>query len=151
MVRTDIVEVYVVRGEEVLQVRRAEEPLKGTWQPVMGHVEDGETSVACARRELSEEIGLELERDAAGMWALEQVHGYFVAEIDAVVLSPRFVVRVKEGFEVRLSAEHDGARWVRSTDAKWLWPGQRAAWGEAREIVEGKSEAGERGMTRWGA
>jgi 8-oxo-dGTP pyrophosphatase MutT (NUDIX family) len=123
---------------ELLQLRRAKEPLLGTWQPVMGHVEAGETAVMAAVREVEEEVGLTAQSAAwGGMWALEQVHPFYIAAIDAIVLSPRFVVLVRGGgaWSARLNAEHDGARWVGAAAAilpggPLMWPGQRAALAE---------------------
>ena len=64
-VRTDIVDVYVFRhgatggrGDvQFLQMRRCHGAMAGTWQPVMGHVEEGETATETAARELAEETG----------------------------------------------------------------------------------------------
>jgi 8-oxo-dGTP pyrophosphatase MutT (NUDIX family) len=150
-VRTDIVDVYVFRRAargmvEFLLLERAGEPLKGTWQPVMGHVERGERAEETALREMREEIGLAREGAAVlGMWALEQTYPYFVAQIDCIVLSPRFAVEVALGWEPTLNAEHSGAKWARvnasSTAesaelAQFHWPGQKAAVAEIlREIV----------------
>jgi dATP pyrophosphohydrolase len=143
-VRTDLVDVYLFRlteeGEpssaEFLQVRRATPPLRGTWQPVMGHIERGERAIQTARRELAEEVGLHAGAGhCVGFWALEQVHPYFLAEVDAVMLSPRFAAQVTPGFEPLLDEEHDAARWVsrNEVDASFVWPGQRLS---VREIVE---------------
>jgi len=163
-VRADLIDVYIVRpvapnartggarsGErggaafEFLQLRRTREPMAGTWHCVMGHVESGEAAVAAMVREVLEEVGLDVRasaREFGGVWCLEQVHPFFVPELDAVVLSPRFVVEVPSDWEPRLNAEHDGARWVdgpiglegkarAAALRRWLWPGQRKAVEEA--------------------
>lgn len=141
--RTDIVEVYVFTRPSrlepsaapiaFLQLFRAAEPLRGTWQPVMGHAEPGETAARCALRELEEETGL--ARDGPqllGFWALEEVHPYFVAPLDAVVLSARFAAEAPHPWTPALDPEHTAFRWVRSDEtALFMWPGQRAA---CREI-----------------
>lgn len=140
--RTDIIDVYVVRRMqqevELLQVHRAEPPLAATWQPLMGHIEAGETAVDAARREMLEEVGLSRE-DASylGMWALEQVHPYFLPESDSVVLSPRFVVEVSPTWVPRLNEEHDAMRWVAGHQAErfFMWPGQIAAVKEIRSLM----------------
>lgn len=155
-IRTDLVDVYVFRrtrvpsrldpsgearggGEriEFLQLRRAgTEPLSGTWQCIMGHVEPGETAIECAWRELSEEAGL-TPRDPAllGFWALEQVHPYYLPSRDAIMMSPRFATEVAPDWTPTLNDEHDDARWVSAADAMhaFMWPGQRAC---VREIME---------------
>lgn len=148
--RTDVVDVYVVRqggpgmGPAVLQLLRAEEPLRDTWHPVMGHVERGETASACALRELEEELGLRRGDGALlGVWALEQVHPFFVAPLDTIVLSPRFAALVAPGWEPPAGSEHSAARWITPADidAMFLWPGQRSACREALEVVQGTGPA----------
>lgn len=48
----------VFRGDEVLLVRRGQEPARGSWSLPGGLVELGETLEAAIRRELAEETGL---------------------------------------------------------------------------------------------
>lgn len=140
-VRADVVEVYLVRrgaeggGVEFLQIERSRPPLAKTWHPVMGHVEAGETCWGGAVREMGEEVGLVPGPGLVGMWALEQVHAYYIAAIDSVVMSPRFVAEVAAEWEPRLNDEHSAWRWVPAGDAGrlFVWPGQRAA---VREVME---------------
>jgi len=139
-VRTDVVDVYVFRRideiVELLQLRRVEGVMAGTWQPVMGHVRDGESAPECAVRELREETGLVVgSSDWRGLWALEQVHPFYLPGRDAIMLSPRFACQAAPGWEPRLDAEHDAARWVSAAEVQtaFLWPGQRAA---LKELVE---------------
>lgn len=146
-IRADVVDVYVFRriggdgsnAVEFLQLRRAKAPLLGAWHPLMGHVEDGERCLECALRELREEVGLAPnDPRCRGVWALEQVHPYYVPQIDSVVLSPRFVVEAAPGWEPTLNDEHDGRRWVDAdaVETSFLWPGQRLACAAiVREIV----------------
>ncbi|MEM1167471.1 MAG: NUDIX domain-containing protein [Planctomycetota bacterium] len=140
--RTDVIDAYVFRravsanaeSPEFLLLRRAGRPLAGTWQPVMGHIESGETAVQTAARELREEIALDVTDAGAcvGFWQLEQVYPFFLAEIDAVVCSPRFAVEVTPAWSPTLNDEHEDWKWIRErTD--FLWPGQRLA---LDEIVE---------------
>jgi 8-oxo-dGTP pyrophosphatase MutT (NUDIX family) len=168
-VRTDIVDVYIFRRPaasdrpgvvEFLQLLRTGDPLGGTWQPVMGHIEAGETAVRTALREVKEEVGL-MAGDPAllGMWALEQVHPYYVVAIEAIVLSPRFCIEVDQAWEPRLNSEHSARRWITaprhvrgSPDAEMLraacdqfmWPGSKRAVEEVvHEIVREGSLARE--------
>ena len=143
--RTDIVDVYVFRRPErdvlldnapqFLQMLRSGPPLDNTWQPVMGHMEPWETAPQCALRELEEETGLARESDELlGFWALDQVHPFYIAELDSVVMSPRFAAEAAPGWEPRLNAEHSVVRWVTqgTLEESFMWPGQRAA---LREVV----------------
>lgn len=134
-VRSDIIDVYIFRrppGDsfELLQLLRTDEPLKATWQPIMGHIEPGETALACALRELEEEVGLR-QTDAAflGIRALEQVHPYYLPSSDSIVLSPRFALEVARNWSPRLNHEHSAHRWVdgASPETHFMWPGQIAA------------------------
>jgi len=144
-VRTDIVDVYVFARDErdpdavrLLQLRRSRAPYAGTWHPVMGHVEPGESAADAARRELAEEIGLTRESGALlGMWQLEQVHPYFVASLDAIVLSPRFAASTLWSWTPELDNEHDAWRWVGPDRVResFLWPGQRASVAELLEFM----------------
>ena len=137
-VRTDVVDAYVFRisdprragAAELLQLRRAQDPMAGTWQPLMGHIEAGETALLTLGRELGEELGLDVAGPAVrGVWALEQVHPFFLPELDAIVMSPRFAVEVAPGWEPVLDDEHDAHRWVPIDHAPraFLWPGQLAS------------------------
>jgi len=144
-VRTDVVDVYVFKRvsaagrarpeNHFLQLLRSGPPLENTWHPVMGHIEKGETAVDCAVREMEEEMGIR-QGDAAlvGLWALEQVHPFYIAAIDTIVMSPRFAAEVVSGWAPMLNAEHGEYRWVREgeIDASFMWPGQKAA---CREIL----------------
>jgi len=153
-IRADIVDVYVFRrvpeGAEFLQMFREDGGLARTWQPVMGHIEDGESALAAAVREMAEETGLRRD-EALGMWALEQMHPFYIARTDEVVLSPRFAVEVAGGegekWEPRLNEEHSSHRWIagHQADRFFMWPGQRAAVREVLEVVV-KGGLGEAGM-----
>lgn len=140
-IRADIVDVYVFRqraGTELLQLLRAKDPghvMSETWHPIMGHIEGSETAVECAKRELREEAGLAPGDPALlGLWALEQVHPFYIARTDTIVLSARFAAMVRPGWEPRLNEEHTASRWVAAAEAErsFMWPGQLAA---VREIL----------------
>ncbi|MFG0273428.1 MAG: NUDIX domain-containing protein [Phycisphaerales bacterium] len=143
--RADIVDVYLFRVDgagrpEFLQLRRTKRPMRGAWHPVMGHIRSGETAIRCAVREVREEVGLDAcSPDAVGLWQLEQVHPFFLAESDEIILSPRLALRVSAGWTPTLNDEHDGARWtpLAEVNRAFCWPGQRECCREiATEIVD---------------
>ena len=152
--RADVVDVYVFRevegGVEFLQLLRAGKPMAATWQPVMGHIEEGERAVETAVRELREEIGLDAREEGGecgclGLWQLEQVYPYYLADLDAIVCSPRFAAEVGGAFEPVLNDEHTGFRWT-ERDGDFMWPGQRLALDEVRSAIVPRDSASREGL-----
>ena len=64
--------------EEVLLLRRAQEPNRGLWSPCGGKLDmiTGESPYACACREAQEEIGLRLRPSDLHLTGLVSEHGY---------------------------------------------------------------------------
>lgn len=163
-IRTDVIDVYVFRrlGSsapehhelELLQLLRAGAPMDRTWQPVMGHAEPGERAWEAALRELEEEVGLG-RGDAAllGMWALEQVWPYYLADLDCIVVSPRFAVEVAPGWEPVLNGEHSDVRWISAPHHAgqpatefFMWPGQKHAIQELLEVIARTTDPAHEGL-----
>jgi len=148
VIRSDIVDVYVFRRRserragdvEFLQLHRtAGQALAQTWQPVMGHMEQGETAARTALRELEEETGFAPDAGLLGFWQLESPNTYFLHSHEAIVRSPCFGAQVAPGAEPRLDDSHDQVRWLAPdhADRYLLWPGQRNAVREVlRDILE---------------
>ena len=55
------VAVMVIRGHEILMIKRGKEPRKGTWTVPGGSIELGETMSMAAEREVMEETGISIE------------------------------------------------------------------------------------------
>jgi dATP pyrophosphohydrolase len=150
-IRTDIIELYVFRRPpgfgattalELLQLQRAADAaLPGTWQPVMGHIDAGETAPQAALREAGEEVGL--ERPAIqGFWQLEEPSCFYLHAAEAIMLSPCLAMQVAPDWQPTLNHEHRAHRWVPRgrVDRAFLWPGQRRAIAALqRDILEADS------------
>ncbi len=132
-IRADMVTVMVFRRMgarvEFLQLRRAEAPYAGTWQPIMGGIQTGETAVAAARREMREEAGLGAGSGLLALWSLDAVRPFYMSGPDAVVLSPTFAAEADPAWSPILNNEHTGHRWSDSPDT-FTWPGHAEACAE---------------------
>jgi 8-oxo-dGTP pyrophosphatase MutT (NUDIX family) len=132
----------MVRGRpQFLLLLRAEDLLHGgTWQAVHGMIEPGETAVAAARREMTEETGLEPAR----FLKTDYVESFYSEHTDAIHLVPAFAGFV-EDTGVTLSVEHTKYEWCSHDDARsrLVWPSQRDAVGV---IAAGVSEWPELGV-----
>ena len=137
--RPDLIDCWIYRagtaggdgppGPEILLIRRAPgRILPGLWQCVSGSLEDGERVTEGALREVEEETGFGGEAILA-FYDLDLVNQFHEPSVDAVMTSAVFAVRVAPAAEVRLSHEHDGARWLPLDDAhrEVIWPGYRTA------------------------
>lgn len=55
--------IFVIdKNENILLLNRENEPVKGTWCGVGGHIEKDETIYDCAKRELHEETGIKTNK-----------------------------------------------------------------------------------------
>ena len=129
--------IVVLRGADVLLVRRGKAPAKGAWSLPGGRQELGETAEACARRELLEETGVtvgpltliahvdSIHRDAAGRIEFHYTILDFGARYDAGAAIP--------GDDVTEVA------WVnpKDFDAYKLWPVARTVIAQTFEKLSG--------------
>lgn len=133
--------VYVFRHREhgsefLLLLRSPERYMGGTWQPVTGGVEAGETAWQAALREMGEETGLTPLR----FYQADGVETFYVARTDTVHQCPVFAAEVPGDAEVVLNPENTQADWVHVDQiaGRLLWPGQRRSVAEiVQEIVGG--------------
>lgn len=84
----------------------------GIWQVVTGRVEQGETALQAAARELCEETGFLPNR----LWVLPYVGSFFDAGCDAVNMIPSFGY-IAPSRDVCLSREHEEAVWLPAEQA----------------------------------
>lgn len=131
--RPDLVDCWIWRetpaGAEVLLLRRAPgKILSGLWQCVSGSLEPDERVALGALRELEEETGF-AGSAIEGFFDLDLVNQFHEPSFDAIVSAAVFAVRVGIDAKLRMSREHDAARWVAIDDARAeiVWPGYREA------------------------
>ncbi len=101
----------ILKGQQVLLVRRAREPLRGQWSLPGGLVETGEPLASAVRREIAEETGLRV-RVQRVVEVLERITRDSRRRVQFHYVLVDFLCRVQGG---RLCAGSDAseARWVR--------------------------------------
>jgi 8-oxo-dGTP diphosphatase len=112
---TVVVGVAIIDGGRVLTARRVDPPESaGRWELPGGKLEPGETLEQCARREVSEELGCDIEVGTL----LE----------GSTVIKPGYTLRVVTAALVDgepIPHEHDAIRWLRKDEllaVDWLEP-----------------------------
>jgi dATP pyrophosphohydrolase len=129
--------VIVRRGGDFLVLHRAPQ-FDAYWHVVAGGVEEGESALDAAVRELLEEIGLDARTRLAD---LGRPFAYSLAEESEAVRArfrpmqtdvpvDVFVADVEASWEPALNEEHDDYRWCTREEAAAL-----LHWPEPREIV----------------
>jgi ADP-ribose pyrophosphatase YjhB (NUDIX family) len=120
--------IVLLRGDQVLLVKRARPPGAGQWSLPGGAQELGETAEACARRELFEETGLQ-----AGPMHLV-AHADSMHHDDAGRLQYHYTI-------LDFGARYIGGEAVAGDDVSavaWVHPdlfGAYDVWPEARRII----------------
>jgi ADP-ribose pyrophosphatase YjhB (NUDIX family) len=127
------VAVFVRRADgRTLFIRRAKEPARGKLAPPGGFVDLGETVEEAARREIREEVGLELQ-DLA--FLCSHLNSYLYREVTYPVLDFFFIAEAAGGAEARALEDVDSIAWL---DARTVpleeiaFPSMRAALSELR-------------------
>ncbi len=120
--------IVLLRGDEVLLIKRGKPPALGQWSLPGGAQELGETAEECARRELREETGLE-----AGPLHL-------VAHVDSIHRDAEG--RIQYHYTILDFAAHymggDAVAGDDVTEIAWVHPGnfdQYELWTEARRVI----------------
>ena len=110
------VQVHVARFDEqagkykFLVMKRAADVrlYPSAWQVITGTIEEGETALQTALREVKEETSLEIKR----MWTVPYVASFFDPGQDRVHSAPVFGILTANDAEPILSAEHTEYKWL---------------------------------------
>jgi 8-oxo-dGTP pyrophosphatase MutT (NUDIX family) len=140
----EIVEVCVfrVRGNRpqylLLQRSAGEELYPNLWQIITGTMNEKESSIGAALRELREETKLPLKR----LWTVPFVNSFYDPSKDCVHLIPVFAVEVDAAREPQLSREHRRYEWLSYPAARrrLVWPGQRQGLIIVHDFIAGKKK-----------
>lgn len=120
--------VIVLRGTDVLLVRRGKEPRRGQWSLPGGAQKVGETVAEAARREVREETGLDVE-----ILGLVDVVDTITHDDDRRVLYHYTLVdlaaRAPHG-EARAGSDVDAVRWVPLAEL-----GRYTLWSETVRVI----------------
>ena len=142
----NIIEVCIFRFDNkqplYLMLRRSkdETAYPDAWQIVTGSIEQGETAVQGALRELKEETGFIPQK----FWIVPHVNTFYSVRNDTLNHTVNFAVQVLPGSDPVLSEEHYQFGWYPIEQAKALcvWPGQIHALQLVNDfIVSGKKTA----------
>ncbi len=110
--RPTAVALIVVRdagdAARVLVMRRRGGAFAGVWNLVTGMIEERESAVDAALRELREETALE----ATAVYTAERLDAFYDPTTDAVHVVPIFVAIVAPHSAVTLDASHDAHEWL---------------------------------------
>jgi len=122
-----VIDAYVYRqtqeGIKFLLLKRAKTKIyEHLWQGVAGKIEEGETAVETAIRELMEETGFKPFR----MFIADHISKFYEAKWDRINLVPVFGIEVKKS-EVSISKEHCDFKWVdfELASKTLVWQGQK--------------------------
>ncbi len=112
-----------------LIIQRASDLLiyPNVWQVITGTIENDETAVNCALREVQEEIGLNLSNTK--LFTIPYVTKFFVPKRDYISLAPVFGAIIDKNSRILLSAEHQAYKWVSANefDSTIILPSHREA------------------------
>jgi dATP pyrophosphohydrolase len=96
-----------------LVLKRADNLLvyPGMWQVITGRIEERETALKAAMRELNEETGITTDK----IWTLPYVASFFNPKSNSISMIPCFGIVARDNC-IRLSDEHSGYEWLRIDD-----------------------------------
>lgn len=141
----NIVEVCIFSFEnkepKYLMLRRSKsEPIyPDAWQIVTGSIEQGETALQGALRELKEETGYHPQK----FWIVPHVNTFFSVKHDVLNHTVIFAAQVPPKTDPVLSDEHYQFGWhsIDQAKAMCVWPGQMTALEIIHQFIVGGKQA----------
>ena len=100
---------FILRGDDLLVVRRAKEPAKGTLDLPGGFVDMGETAEEGMRREIKEETGLDV---AQLHYLFSSPNVYMYSGMGVHTLDMDYMVRVAPDVQVRAADDAAECLWI---------------------------------------
>lgn len=101
--------VALLRGKKILLIREQEEPYNGQWVLPQGYIKRGETVGDAARREVREELGVDLELGGLVGVYDDLIHD---AAGPAHYLIVTYLGKIKGGGEPKPTSEAIDSAWV---------------------------------------
>ena len=129
-----LVKVLVHDGDRILLLHRR--PERGNfWQPITGSIEEGESPLETARRELAEETGHAGEPHELGLMQSFMIESQFLeSRFDAPIIASEvgFAASLASHLPIRIDPlEHDAWGWFTFAEAY-----ERIRWTDDREALE---------------
>jgi len=121
-----------------LFIRRAKDPGKGKLAPAGGFIDIGETAEAAVRREIREELGVEVRELR---FVSSHPNAYHYREVTYPVLDLFFMADLAEGAEPRALEDVASFGWFKSSEVApedLAFPSMQAAW---RDLLEANGRA----------
>ncbi len=129
-----LVKVMVHDDHRVLLLHRR--PERGNfWQPITGSIEDGESPIETARREIAEETGNRGEPEELNLQQSFMIESHYLETLyptPIIASETGFVARLRSDLPIRIDAEeHDDFGWFTFGEAY-----ERIRWTDDREALE---------------
>ncbi len=129
-----LVKVMVHDDHRVLLLHRR--PERGNfWQPITGSIEDGESPIETARREIAEETGNRGEPEELDLQQSFMIESHYLETLyptPIIASETGFVARLRSDLPIRIDAEeHDDFGWFTFGEAY-----ERIRWTDDREALE---------------
>jgi len=144
-----LVKVMVHDDHRVLLLHRR--PERGNfWQPITGSIEDGESPIETARREIAEETGNPGEPEELNLQQSFMIESHYLETLypaPIIASETGFVARLRSDLPIRIDAEeHDDFGWFTFGEAyeRIRWTDDREALEKLEERLRGCEVAGSR-------